>query len=74
MKTYSVTLPIAGHLCLSVEADSASEAVDKAMEDASLSDIEGWEVLKQFNQGNVCHCPHPWEAEAVCTDGDEEDE
>jgi hypothetical protein len=63
-KTYSVTLPIAGHAFLEVEASSEAEAIEKAMEVVTMDHIESWEALDQFNRGNVCYCPSPWEAEA----------
>jgi hypothetical protein len=61
---YNVVLPIAGHAYLTVEADSPEEAIEKAMDEVTINDIEELEALKQFNQGNVCYCPSPWEAEA----------
>ena len=64
MKTYSVTLPIAGHAHLDVEAESEDEAIQKALEQVTLGDVDNWEAVEQFNRGNVCYCPRPWEAEA----------
>lgn len=64
-KTWYVTLPIAGHAYLSVEANSEEEAIEKAFGEVTLTHIENWEALDRFNQGNVCYCPHPWEAEAT---------
>ena len=66
MKSYAVTLPIAGHVSFTVMAENEKDAVKKALEmelpdDHSLS----WETLEQFQEGNVCYCPSPWEAEAV---------
>lgn len=63
-KTYSVTIPIAGHAFLTVEADSEEQAIEKAFEVVSLNDVEEWEALRKFNSGNVCHCPGPWEVDA----------
>jgi hypothetical protein len=85
MKTFYVMIPIAGHVCLSVEAESKDEAKRKAFDVAgealdkmlgcdieSGAEIQGVELLDQFNQGNVCCCPSPlevtveddpWEAE-----------
>lgn len=68
MKTYAVTIPIAGHLHIEVEANSEEEAIEKGMDEADLSHIEEWTALQRFNQGNVCYCPSPWEAEAECVD------
>ena len=64
MAEYNVTIPIAGHIYKTVEADSEAEAIDKAMESVSIDDLGDWEPLIQFNRGNVCYCPSPWEAEA----------
>ena len=74
MATWDVTVPIAGHAFKTVEADSEEEAIDKAIETVSLHDVENWEALTQLNMGNVCFCPRPWEAEAVCEDDEEDDE
>jgi hypothetical protein len=64
MAQYNVVIPIAGHIYKTVEADSEEDAIEKAMESVSIDDIGGWETLRQFNRGNVCYCPSPWEAEA----------
>jgi hypothetical protein len=65
MKVFTVTLPIAGHAYVNVEAETEEAAIAAAMEQVTLADIESWEALEQFNQGNICYCPHPWEAEAI---------
>ena len=65
MKNYDVCIPIAGHALVTVEANNEEEAKKKAFEEEiSINDIESWETLKKFNQGNVCYCPSPWEVEA----------
>lgn len=65
MKTYIVTIPIAGHAEIEVDATSEEEAIDKAMESELTNDhFIGWEAIRMFNEGNVCYCPMPWEAEA----------
>ena len=64
MALYSVTIPIAGHVVLEIEASSGKEAIDKGMQKAAESHIDEWQCLEQFNSGNVCHCPTPWKAEA----------
>jgi hypothetical protein len=56
-KTYSVKIPIAGHAYIDVEADNEEAAIEAAMDSVELRHIESWEVLEQFNQGNVCYCP-----------------
>ena len=64
MPYYAVTLPIAGHAYLEVEADSEEAAIEKALSEIMIDNIETWEAVEQFNQGNVCYCPRPWEASA----------
>jgi hypothetical protein len=63
MRTYAVTLPIAGHAYVMVQAENEEAAIDKAFDEVTHDDIESWEALRQFNAGNVCYCPHPWEVE-----------
>ncbi len=73
MKTYNVIIPIAGHAYIQVEADNEEQAKEIAMEKATLDDLEDWECLDEFNRGNVCYCPTPWEIEVECEyDEDEE--
>jgi acyl-CoA reductase-like NAD-dependent aldehyde dehydrogenase len=62
--TYNVTLPIAGHVYVTVEADSEEEAIERALETAADSKELEWETLRHFNRGNVCYCPTPWDAAA----------
>lgn len=71
MRVFSVTLPIAGHAYVTVEAENEDQAIDKAMEEVTIDDIETWEAVPQFNKGNVCYCPHPWEAAVVDETPDE---
>lgn len=72
MKTWAVTLPIAGHAYLIVEALDEASAIDDALGRVELQHIETWEAITRFHQGNVCYCPHPWEAEAVDETPDDE--
>jgi hypothetical protein len=65
LKTYQVTIPIAGHAFLTVEAESEKEAKEKAFDEVRLDDVDDWEALEQFNRGNVCYCPSPWEID-IC--------
>lgn len=75
MKRYDVTIPVAGHIVLTVEAESEKDAIEKALEtDVTRDQIEEWTMLKQFHQGNVCYCPSPWEATAELAFGETEDE
>jgi len=64
MKTWVVTVPIAGHAYVTIEAESEEDAINKAIDTVTLQDVEEWQAIKQFNEGNVCYCPRPWEAEA----------
>ena len=63
MKTYLVSIPIAGHVVHEVEAESPEEAIGSAQimdpEDGEVT----WETLSQFHKGNVCYCPTPWKIE-----------
>lgn len=63
MKTYLVTIPIAGHASFEIEAESAEAAVEKAWEmDVQSPCAEvSYEMLSSFGRGNVCSCPSPWE-------------
>lgn len=72
-KKWSVTVPIAGHAFLEVEADTEEDAISKAIEETGLQHIGEWEALEWFNRGNVCYCPQPWEAEAECLDEEPSD-
>ncbi len=64
MPTYNVTLPIAGHAYLTVEAEDEAAAIDAAKSEVTIADIEEWDALNEFTRGNVCYCPQPWGAEA----------
>ena len=69
MKTYSVTLPIGGHIRVDVEAASEAEAIETAsMMDFKTSDIDEWEILEEVSRGNVLYFPRPWSAEAECVE------
>lgn len=72
-KTWSVRLPIAGHADVEVEAESEADAIEMAFSKVEISNVEEWEALRQFHQGNVCYCPQPWEAEAICQDDDDDE-
>ena len=74
MATYSVKLPFAGYLSVEVEADSEEDAVSKAMNDASLDDVEEWETFTQIVQGNVLYAPINTPEVELIDDGEDEDE
>jgi len=65
MREYSVCIPIAGHAYVTVEAETEEEAKDIAFEKITIDNMEDWEPLEQFNRGNVCYCPSPWEIEVT---------
>ena len=65
MPVYSVVIPMAGHLVVEVQAKDEEEAKEKAFGEATLDHLEEWEALTQFNKGNVCYCPSPWEVEVI---------
>lgn len=70
MPTFNVLVPFAGHIEVTVEAESKDQAITAAIGAATLDDVESWEVLERFIQGNVCYCPSPWEAKAEMEDED----
>lgn len=59
-REYQVTIPIAGHAYVTVEAESEEQAKEMAFDAVDKNHIEEWEALDAFNQGNVCYCPQPW--------------
>jgi len=61
MKTFLVTIPIAGHISFEIKAENKEEAEQKAWDSDSDEGEVSWEMLDCFGQGNVCHCPSPWE-------------
>jgi len=61
MKTFIVTIPIAGHLSFEVEAESEEEAKTAAWQLHSDKGELSYETLESFGSGNVCSCPPPWE-------------
>ena len=65
MKNWNVTVPVAGHAYVEVQAETEQEAIEKAIGEVEKEHVETWEPLEQFNRGNVCYCPHPWEATAT---------
>lgn len=75
MKTFTVTMPIAGHVTFEIEAESEQAAIKAAWETDSGEGEVTWEMLESFSEGNVCHCPSPWEvtAEEVTTEEKEEE-
>lgn len=57
-KKYTVAIPIAGVAYFSgVEATSAKEAVQAALDSEKEPDVE-WEYCDPICEGNVLHAPH----------------
>lgn len=65
MAEYECTIPIAGHAFVTVDADSEDDAIQKAILNVTIDDIQEWEPMGQFSRGNVLYCPQPWDAEAT---------
>ncbi|MCO5159671.1 MAG: hypothetical protein M9939_00925 [Mesorhizobium sp.] len=57
---YTVTIPIAGHAVVEVEADSEEQAKELALDQVELKHIETWDALHTVSSGNVLHFPSPW--------------
>lgn len=64
MKTYTVSVPIAGHVTFKVNATSTVEAIAMAGVMETFEGDVSYEMLDRFTTGNVCHCPRPWEITA----------
>jgi hypothetical protein len=55
MNTYLVRIPIAGCLCVEVQAESEEQAIELGMkEELSPQNIEELNKYKQICEGNVC--------------------
>lgn len=55
MPRYSVTVPFSGYAVVDVEAEDERAAIDKALGEVSLDDIQEWETHEQIVEGNVFH-------------------
>lgn len=73
MKTYLVTVPFAGSICVSVEAENEAAALEAAMNtdfilDCKEGSTNNWPEIVEFNllkhimRGDVCYAPL-WEYE-----------
>lgn len=65
MKTWEVTLPVTGIARMVVEAETEEQAIQEAMMDMTIDDLEEWEPVEKISEGNVLYAMRPWEAEAV---------
>lgn len=59
MKTYELTIPVVAYAFMTVKAESAEEAIERAFDDIDEDDFEEWYPVKHIVQGNVCRHPHP---------------
>ena len=60
LKSFFVTIPIAGHVHFEIEAESEEQALEKAWKTPAEEGELEYERLKEFHEGNVCYCPFPW--------------
>lgn len=67
MPKFDVTIPIAGHINMTVVAASKEEAIEKAMDTATKANIEEWEYY-EHREGNVNCFPAPYYPEAEESD------
>jgi len=58
MKTYGITIPIAGMAYIQIETNSEKEAIEKAFNDITNENIEEWECFEHISQGNVLYAPY----------------
>ena len=62
MKEYYLKIPMAGSVEISVEAESEKEAIEKAMNEATIKNVGEWEMFTKIVEGNVLYAPQ-WEIE-----------
>lgn len=72
-REYEVIVPIAGHACITVIANSEDEAIERALGEVDIDNIESWEALRDITRGNVCYAP-TWSASAEAFGDEIEDE
>jgi len=70
MKTYYVTIPIAGHAYVEIEAESLEDACNKALELDEWTDIE-LDTVSDFKKDGL---PQPWKIEAEEMEEDKDEE
>lgn len=61
---WHVTIPVAAHAEIQVEAETETKAIERAKALIQLCDLASFEALDYVMLGNVCHFPRPWEASA----------
>ena len=57
MARYEVILPIVAVACMTVEADNAEAAWEKACDSVEFEDFHEWYPVKKVTRGNVCYHP-----------------
>jgi hypothetical protein len=57
MKEYCVQVPICGYAVVMIEAENEKEAIEKAIENVDLSDMESWDALEHVVEGNCFNGP-----------------
>lgn len=57
MRTYELTIPIAGVAYMTVEAESEEAAIEEAFNKISTEDIEEWEAFRAITRGNTLYAP-----------------
>ena len=72
MKRYSVKVPIAGYAIVEVDADDEESAIEKAVDNVTVDDLESWAALRIICEGNVMYADCN-EAEAELIDDDEDE-
>lgn len=55
MAEFEVTLPVHGVIYMTVEANSAEEAIQLALETYDEQDLSEWSAVESFGQGNVTY-------------------
>lgn len=53
MKEYLVTIPITGVALITVQAETAEEAIDLGLDNVTLDHVEDWNPVKKIVGGNV---------------------
>lgn len=67
---YQVTIPIAGHAIVNIRAANKKKAINNALDSIDEYTAVEWDTLEQFNKGDVCYCPLPWEIKVDDIDDD----
>lgn len=57
MKKYNVVIPIAGIICIEVDAENEEEALQKGFnsEELTLDNVAKWDAYEKIVEGNCLH-------------------